>query len=139
MILTKDIITKPTDMLYSVFGNINSYDIGDVGFEVDDNITWISVKTFGGISKNGIYQFHIRGFGDDGVSRIDFEVQNGTAKFYMPSSNSIYPNLMVESSSNGIVVGIPGMVDCSKYMIDVESSNMTQNLDRTGYFTVNLI
>jgi len=135
---TQDIITKTTDLLYSAFGNVNKYDIENVGFESDNNITWISVKTLGGISKNGIYQFHIRGFGDDGITRIDFEVQNGTANFYMPSSNSIHPHLLIRSNSDGIVVGIPDMTNKNSYMVDIETSNIKQNVDRTGYFTLKL-
>jgi hypothetical protein len=37
----------------------------------------------GGISKNGIYHFRIRSFGNSNVNRIDIQVQNGTANFEM--------------------------------------------------------
>lgn len=135
-----DVVNGPNNELYSVFNTEKNYDISDVGFEVNNNSTWISVKTNGGISKNGIYMFHILGYGEDGISRIDFEVANGKASFYMPSSNSIFPSLTVRSDSSGIVVGIPAMnSDVHMFMVDVESSNGTQDIDRTGYFNVNVL
>lgn len=133
-----DILNKPDDHMYSVFESKNYYDINDVGFEIDSSNLWISVKTTGGISKNGIYMFHLRGFGDDGVSRIDFMVQNGSVIYVMPSSNSVTPKLAVRSNANGIVVGIPAMNDDHTFMIDVDAGNSTQILDRTGYFNLDV-
>ena len=133
-----DILNKPDDRMYSVFESKNSYDIDDVGFEIDNSTLWISVKTTGGISKDGIYMFHLRGFGDDGVSRIDFIVQNGNVIYIMPSSNSVTPKLDIRSHTDGIVVGIPAMNDDHTFMIDVDAGNSTQMLDRTGYFNVDV-
>lgn len=135
---TGDILNKPDDHMYSVFQNKNSYDINDVGFEIDNNTLWISIKTTGGISKNGMYMFHLRGFGDNGVSRIDFIVQNGKLSYIMPSSNSVTPELNIRSNTAGIVVGIPAMNDDHSFMIDVDAGNATQISDRTGFFNVDV-
>jgi LmbE family N-acetylglucosaminyl deacetylase len=134
-----DTSIKPTDILYSTFEHINKFDISDIGFELDNNTTWISLKNTGGISKTGIYQFHIRGFGNDVVKRVDFTVENGKINYYMPSSNGINPPLIVRVSDNGIIVGIPDMSNFNSYMIDVETSNGTDYVDRSGYFTVNSV
>jgi len=134
-----DILNHEHNAFYSVLTIKNKYDINNIGFEIDNNTTWISVTTAGGIPKNGIFQFHIIGFGnDEDVSRIDFEMSNGKPNFYMPSNDSISPHLIIRSNNDGIVIGIPGMINFDKYMIDVESSNGTQYLDRTGYFNVNV-
>lgn len=133
-----DILNQPNNQIYSVLDSQSSYDIGDVGFEIDNNTLWISLKTTGGISKNGIYQFHLRGFGDYGISRVDFQVQNGKVSYIMPSKNSVTPTLQLRSDASGIVVGIPAMLDDHTFMIDVESENSTQVFDRTGYFNVDV-
>ncbi len=133
-----DLLNQPNNQIYSVLDSQSSYDIGDVGFEIDNNTLWISVKTTGGISKNGIYTFHLRGFGDNGISRIDFQVQKGKAHYIMPSNNSVTPQLKLRSDKSGIVVGIPAMLDCHTFMMDVESENPTQLYDRTGYFNIDV-
>jgi LmbE family N-acetylglucosaminyl deacetylase len=132
-----DDILNPQDyQIYSVLDSQSNYDINQVGFEIDNNTLWVSIKTTGGISKAGAYQFHLRGFGDEGISRIDFQVQNGKTNYIMPSSNSLTPPLKLKDNNDGIVVGIPAMLDDHMFMIDVESENATQTLDRTGYFNV---
>lgn len=133
-----DILNQPDNQLYSPLDSQSSYDINQVGFVIDNNSLWISVKTVGGIPKKGIFTFHLRGFGDDGISRIDFQVQNGNVSYIMPSNNSVTPPLKLKADTNGIVVGIPAMLDDHMFMIDVESENTTQTLDRTGYFNVNV-
>jgi LmbE family N-acetylglucosaminyl deacetylase len=126
---------------YSTFSNINLFHITKVGFEVDNNTTWISLNTVGGISKTGIYHFSIRSFGNNGVNRIDIQVQNGTAKYEMLASNSEHSSkpLEIKIKGNGIIIGIPSnLFTNTKYMISVDSMKNNQYLYRDGWYTINL-
>jgi hypothetical protein len=136
-----DVQVNPNlEAFYSIFSNINLFDITDVGFEIDNNTTWMSLKTVGGISKTGIYHLRIRSFGNNGVNRIDIQVQNGTAKYEMLTNNSesVEP-LKVKVKGNGIIIGIPSnLFTDTKYMISVDSMRNNQYLDRAGWYTINL-
>jgi len=136
-----DVQVNPNlEVFYSIFSNLNLFDITDVGFEIDNNTTWMSLKTVGGISKTGIYHFRIRNFGNNGVNRIDIQVQNGTGKYEMLTNNSesVEP-LKVKVKRNGIIIGIPSnLFTDTKYMISVDSMRNNQYLDRAGWYTINL-
>ncbi len=137
-----ELVKPPLEVYYSTFSNLNLFDITDVGFEVDNNTTWMSLKTVGGISKTGIYHFRIRSFGTNGVNRIDVKVQNGTANYELLASNSKFSKepLKVKVKGDVIVVGIPfNLLNDTKSMITVDSMKNGQYLDRTGWYTINLV
>lgn len=135
------LVKPPLEVVYSTFSNLNLFDITDVGFEIDNNTTWMSLKTVGGISKTGIYHFRIRSFGNNGVNRIDIQVQNGTAKYEMLANNSAYVQpLEVKVKGNGIIIGIPSnLFTDTKYMISVDAMKNSQYLDRAGWYTINIV
>ena len=141
-----ELIKPPLEVFYSTFSDLNLFDITDVGFEVDNNTTWMSLKTVGGISKTGIYHFRIRSF-DDNNKRIDVQVQNGTAEYEILSNNTLSKGqLEVKVKGNGIVIGIPSnLFTNTKYMISVddmrnyETMRLGQYLDRAGFYTFNLV
>lgn len=58
------LIKPPLDTFFSTFSNLNLMDLTDIGFDQDITTIWISLKTVGGPSKIGIYNFHIRSFGN---------------------------------------------------------------------------
>jgi len=134
------LVKPPLEVFYSIFSNLNLFDITDVGFEVDNNTTWMSLKTVGGISKNGIYHFRIRSFGNSNVNRIDIQVQNGTANYEILANNSESAQpLEVIVKGKEIIIGIPSnLFTDSKYMISVDSMKNGQYLDRAGWYTINL-
>jgi LmbE family N-acetylglucosaminyl deacetylase len=135
------LVKPPMDILYSTMSNLKLMDLTDVGFEVDRNITWISVKTDGGISKTGVYHFRVRSFENGIVKRADIKVQYGKAKYEMLASNSVNSAepVKVKIEENVIVIGIPSnLFNSTKYMIAVEDEKNDQYLDRTGWYTVNL-
>ena len=137
-----DIIVKPPlNIYYSTLGNLRDLDITDVGFEIDNNTTWISLQTDGSISPTAIYQFNIRSFENGNVRRMDFLVKNGTVKCLTAANNSVCPEypLLVKVKDNGMVVEIVSdMFKYKKYMINVEVSNSSQCIDRTGWYTLNI-
>ncbi len=142
-----ELIKPPLEVFYSTFSNLNLFDITDVGFEVDNNTTWMSLKTVGGISKTGIYHFRIKSFDNGDNKRIDVQVQNGTAKYEMISNNSESEGpLQVKVKGNGIIIGIPSnLFTGTKYMISVDSTRnvdamrIGQYLDRAGFYTFDLV
>ncbi len=135
------LVKPPLDTFYSTVSNLNLMDLTDIGFDEDNNTIWMSLKTVGGPSKIGIYNFHIRGFGNSGVNRIDVKVQNGTCKYVMLASNSLKSDsLKVKVNDNGIIIGIPSnLLNDQKYMLSVDDMRNNQFLDRTGWYTVNII
>ena len=135
------LIKPPMDVFYSTFSNLKLMDLSDIGFEVDNSTTWVSLKTDGGISKTGVYHFRVRSFENGIVKRVDVKVQNGMANYEMLASNSenSAEPLKVKVEGNGIVIGIPSnLINGNKYMIAVEDEKNNQYLDRTGWYTVNL-
>ncbi len=136
-----ELVKPPLEIYYSIFSNLNMYDITDVGFEMDNKTTWMSLKTVGGISKTGIYDFRIRNFVNGSVSRIDIKVQHGRAHYLKLANNSEseYP-LKVKVKKNGIIIGIPSsMFNGTKFMMSVDSMRKNQYIDRAGWYTINLL
>ena len=135
------LIKPPLEFYYSIFSNLNLFDITNVGFEIDNTTTWMSLNTVGGISKTGVYDFHIRSFGNDGVNRIDIKVQHGHANYLNMASNSVYSNkpLQIKIEGSGIIIGIPSkLLNSPKYMVSVDSRRNNQYVDRAGWYTVNV-
>jgi hypothetical protein len=137
-----ELVKPPLEVYYSIFSNLNLFDITDVGFEMDNSTTWMSLKTVGGISKTGTYDFRIRSFETDGVvNRVDIKVQHGHAFYLDMASNSVYSKqpIPVKIEGSGIIIGIPSnLINGTKDMICVESSKDNQYIDRIGYYTVNV-
>jgi hypothetical protein len=137
------LVKPPFYTFYSILNLKLMDDIKDVGFDVDNNTLWMSVKTDGGISKNSIYHFGIRSFGNGNVNRVDVNVTNGTATYEIPSSNSKYSKvpLKVIVKDNGIIIGIPYNLfdNDKKFMISVDDTRNNQYIDRTGWYTINVI
>ena len=136
-----DALVKPPFEVYdSIFSNLNLFDITDVGFEVDNNTIWMSLKTVGGISKSGFYNFRVRSFGNGVVNRIDIQVKNGNVNYLMIANNSeIVEPLEVKVNENGIIIGMPSnLFNDTKYMISVDAMRNNQYLDRAGWYTINL-
>ncbi len=136
-----ELVKPPLEIYYSIFSNLNLFDITDVGFEVDNNTTWMSLKTVGGISKTGIYDFRIRSFVNGSVNRIDIKVQHGKAHYLKLANNSEseYP-LKVKVKKNRIIIGMPStLFNGTKYMICVDSMRKNQYIDRAGWYTINLL
>lgn len=133
-------VKPPLEVYYSIFSNLNLFDITDVGFEVDNNTTWMSVKTVGGISKTGNYDFHIRSFGNGGVNRIDIQVKNGNVNYLLLANNSeIVEPLVVKVKGNRIIIGMPSnLFNDTKYMISVDTMRNNQYIDRASWYTINL-
>ena len=101
----------------------------------------MSLKTVGGISKTGIYDFRIRSFVNGSVKSIDVKVQHGKAKYFKLANNSEseYP-LKVKVKKNGIIIGMPSsLFKGTKYMISVDSMKKNQYIDRAGWYTFNLL
>ena len=72
---------------------------------------------------------------------MDFLVKNGTVKCLTAANNSVCPEfpLLVKVKDNGMVVEIVSdMFKYKKYMINVEVSNSSQCIDRTGWYTLNI-
>jgi len=134
------LVKPPLEVYYSIFSNLNLFDISDVGFEVDNNTTWMSLKTVGGISKTGIYDFRIRSFVNGSVNRIDVKVQHGKATYLKLANNSESENpLEVKVKKNGIIIGMPSnLFNGTKYMVSVDSMRNNQYIDRAGWYTFNL-
>ena len=135
------LIKPPLEVYYSIFSNLNLFDITNIGFEIDNTTTWMSLNTVGGISKTGVYDFRIRSFGTDGVNRIDIKVQHGRANYLNMASNSVYSNkpLQIKIERSGIIIGIPSnLLNGTKYMVSVDSRRNNQYVDRVGWYTVNV-
>ena len=129
----------PLDVVYSIIGNVNMYDLTDIGFEYNNNTTWLSLQTVGGISKRGIYNFHIRSFGNTTNNRIDVTVRNGSAHYLIYDNSSLYSNepIKLKFKGNGIIIGIPSsLFNSPKYMISVDDEQNTKYVDRTGWYTL---
>jgi LmbE family N-acetylglucosaminyl deacetylase len=136
------LIKPPLEVYYSIFSNLNLFDITNVGFEMDNNTIWMSLNTVGGISKTGVYDFRIRNFGTNGVNRVDIKVQNGHASYLNMASNSVYSKqpLKVKIVGSGIIIAIPSkMFNGTKYMVSVDSKRNNQYIDRAGWYTVNIV
>ena len=109
---------------------------------MDNNTTWMSLNTVGGISSNGIYDFHLRSFGSNSVNRVDIRVQHGHATYLNMASNSIISNqpVLLKFKKSGIIIGIPSnMMNGTKYMISVDSMKNSKYVDRAGWYTVNVL
>jgi LmbE family N-acetylglucosaminyl deacetylase len=135
------LVKSPLEVYYSIFSNLNLFDLTDIGFEVDNNTTWMSMKTAGGISKTGIYDFRIRSFVNGSVNRIDVRVQNGKAKYLKMANNSetAYP-LEVKVKGKGIILGMPSdLFNATKYMISVDAMRNNRYIDRAGWYTFNIL
>ena len=136
------LIKPPLEVYYSIFSNINLFDITTVGFEIDNTTTWMSLNTVGGISKTGVYDFRIRSFGTYGVNRVDIKVQSGHANYLDMASNSVYSQqqIPVKIEGSGIIIGIPSnLLYGTKYMVSVDSKRKNQYVDRAGWYTVNVM
>jgi LmbE family N-acetylglucosaminyl deacetylase len=136
------LIKPPLEVYYTLFSNLNLFDITDVGFEIDNTTTWMSLKTVGGISKTGVYDFHIRSFGNNEVNRVDIKVQHGHASYLNMASNSVYPKYPIKAKieGSGIIIAIPSnLLNGTKYMVSVDSKRNNQYVDRAGWYTVNVI
>lgn len=136
-----ELIKPPLEVYYSIFSNLNLFDLTDFGLEIDNTTTWMSLNTVGGISKTGIYDFHIRSFGTNGVNRVDIKVQYGHAEYLDMASNSVYSKqpIPVKIEGSRIVIGIPSnLLYGSKYMVCVDSKRNNQYIDRIGWYTVNV-
>jgi LmbE family N-acetylglucosaminyl deacetylase len=136
------LIKPPLEVYYSIFSNLNLFDITDVGFEMDNTTIWMSLKTVGGISKTGVYDFRIRSFGTNGVNRVDIKVQHGHASYINMASNSVYSKqpLKVKIVGSGIIIAIPSsLFNGTKYMVSVDSKRNNQYVDRAGWYTVNMV
>ncbi len=134
------LIKPPMDFIDSVFGNLNLYDLTNIGFEVDNNTAWLSLQTVGGISKKGVYNFHVRTFGSTN-NRIDVSVYNGSARYviYDNSSLSSTAPIKLKFKGNGIIIGIPSsLFTAPKYMIGADTQQNQEFIDKTGWYTVNL-
>ena len=117
-------------------------DLTAVGLEMDNNTTWISLKTRGNISNALTYEFHVRTFRDDGDKRIDIQAQNGTAHYTMVSQNSVESSLKIKTvfKKNGIIVGIPtDLINNNKFMINVDILTAQCAIDTTAWRTVNVV
>ena len=135
------LLKPPLEVYYSIFSNLNLFDITDVGLEVDNTTTWMSLKTVGGISKTGVYEFHIRSFGINGVNRVDIKVQHGHANYLDMASNSVNlkQSLQVKIEGSGIIIAIPSnLLNGNKYMVSVDSKRNNDYVDRAGWYTVNV-
>ena len=119
----------------------DSFDLTSIGFEMDQNTTWLSLKTKGKIAKNTPYEFHIRTFGNDS-SRIDIQIENGNAYYKIISQNSVRSNLQIKTvvKHNGVIVGIPSnLINSKKIMVNVDVLNKQGIVDRTAWSTVNIV
>ena len=136
-----ELIKPPLEVYYSIFSNLNLYDITDLGFEIDNTTTWMSLNTVGGISKTGVYDFSVRSFGTNGVNRVDIKVQDGRAIYLDMASNSVYSkhSIPVKIEEYGIVIGIPSnLINGTKDMVCVDSSKDNQYVDKIGWYTINV-
>ena len=136
------LIKPPLEVYYSIFSNLNLFDITNVGFEMDNTTIWMSLNTVGGISKIGVYDFRIRNFGTNGVNRVDIKVQHGHASYINMASNSVYSKqpLKVKIVGSGIIIAIPSsLFNGTKYMVSVDSKRNNQYVDRAGWYTVNMV
>ena len=136
-----ELIKPPLEVYYSIFSNLNLFDITELGLEIDNTTTWMTLNTVGGISKTGIYDFRIRSFGTDGVNRVDIKVQYGHAHYLDMAYNSVYSKqpIPVKIKGSRIVIGIPSnLLNGTKYMVCVDSKRNNQFIDRIGWYTVNV-
>ena len=121
--------------------NTDSLDLTTVGFEMNKNTTWISLKTRNGISNNTFYEFHLRTFANNGTNRIDIQIMNGRANYQMISQNSVKSNLKIKTivKHNGIIIGIPSsMINSNQFMINADVSNKQGIVDTTAWRTVDI-
>ncbi|AEG18490.1 PIG-L deacetylase family protein [Methanobacterium paludis] len=122
--------------------NTDSFDLTSIGFEMDQNTTWLSLKTMGAIANNTPYEFHIRTFGSDNASRIDIWIQNGKASYEMFSQNSVKSHLKIKTvvKHDGVIVEIPSnIINSKKIMISADVMNQQGMVDRTAWRTVNIV
>lgn len=132
---------NPDDIFGNIINQNGRFDINEVGFEIDNNTTWFSIKTDGKISESGFYQFHIRSFKNGSVERMDFLVQNGSVSYGMPSYNSVHPVIptFLKIKNNAIIIGFPSnTLDGNTYMISADDSDGRDSVDNTGWLTLNI-
>ena len=136
------IINEITNLNDLNLNNTDSLDLTAIGFEIDENTAWISLKTKDGIANNTPYEFHLRTFGSDGANRINIQICNGKAHCQIISQNNVKSNIPIKIiiKHNGIVVGIPSSrINSSQFMINADVLNKQGVVDTTAWRTVNII
>ena len=124
-------------------GSIRSREITAVGFQMDKNNTWLSIRTKNNISLDEWYEIHLLFLNKkDNFQRIDIQIHNGIA-YYQNYSNSSYQdnNPQVKLVENGMLIKLPSSsfngVDSFLMSSDVISGSTL--IDWTGWRDVEIV
>lgn len=89
-------------------GSIRSREITAVGFQMDDDNVWLSIRTKGNISQDAWYEIHILYLDSSNFHRMDIMIHNGSAYYEKYNGNNFQSgNPEVRISENDLIMKIP--------------------------------
>lgn len=129
-----DVVKEPEK---NSFGkeSIRSRELVAVGFQMDQNDTWVSLRTRNNVSNDENYQIHIVSLDMNNPERIDILINNGKAYYQKYSQNSYYNDeLELQTRTNGIVLKIPSSAfkNMNSFMINADVIKGYPMVDWTG-------
>lgn len=123
-------------------GSIRSREITSVGFKIDKNSTWMSLRTKGNISSSDFYELHILTFKEN-RERIDIKIYNGTASYEVFSNNSFHngDKIKIQNTENGFIIQMPSSVfnDVQSFLISADILDGYPMLDWTAWRKVDIV
>jgi LmbE family N-acetylglucosaminyl deacetylase len=123
-------------------GSVRSRELSSLGFEIDNNNTWISLNTTKNISPTGYYGFHMFTFSSNSTQRLDIQVINGTAYYEKVANDSVTNQLLeVQNRSHEIIIKLPSNVfDGVNYvLISAKLSDDPKKVDWTAWQRIEII
>jgi len=128
-------------------GSIRTREIAAVGFEMDKNNTWISLRLDENISSSESYEVHILPLdvanpGAANSGRIDINIQNGRANYQKFSDNSFTSGEpKVQTVDNGLIIEMPTSAfnGVNSFLISADIEDGTTLLDWTAWREVKIV
>lgn len=123
-------------------GNKDSPDIISFGMDINDDSSWMSIKTDAPPSSDALYTIHLELFHPDGgTERVEITAQNGSAQLKEDvNNNSITHNIPLIVKNNSMMIKIPSsLFDNSFYLIlSLDSSKNEAIIDQTPWRVVKI-
>jgi LmbE family N-acetylglucosaminyl deacetylase len=123
-------------------GSIKTRDITAVGFQMDDENAWISIKTKKNISLDTLYQVHILYLDSENLERIDIKINNGTAYYEKYNQNSFQDGKPeVRILENDLIMKLPSSAfdDGNLFLMSADIISGNTLIDWTGWRTIEII
>lgn len=123
-------------------GSIRTREITAVGFQMDNNHAWMSIKTKGNISTDTFYEIHILYLDSPHIQRMDIKIHNGTAYYEKYDSKSFHDgNPELNISEDRLIIKLPRSAfdDGNLYLMSADIKSGNTLIDWTGWRKIQII